>query len=135
MQTEIRRDRIGHGREDARGRARFVQLSDSEWPLLEQVVRQVIALEDSRRPDTRRFVDAALSVMVGQCAWTQLPEDQFGDWRVCYNRNERWIERGVWTVLANSGVMLDAWSARVVAYAERRVREKRFRAKRQRRGD
>ncbi|MEH6418628.1 transposase, partial [Pseudomonas sp. CGJS7] len=125
---------VGSGRQDHQGSSRWIALSDAEWARVAQVVAQVSAKSDSERAQARRFVDAALSVMIGNCVWSRLPAERFGDWRVAYNRNERWIERGVWTVLANSGVMTEAWSLRIARCVEHRVREKRFRAKRGRRG-
>lgn len=104
-------------------RRRFVALSDPQWQALENGLRDCLELRD-RGGDPRCCMDAALSVMVGNCQWSELPTDTFGDWKIAYNRTERWIERGVWSSLARSPALDESWRPLILGYVERRNRSR-----------
>lgn len=106
------------------GRRRFVFVSDEEWRRIEPAIRDICAVRDEFC--TRVHFNAALSVMVGNCNWTQLPEELFGGWKINYNRTGRWIDGGVWMELIRSGRLREDWVGRIHEYIElrnlRRVR-------------
>lgn len=100
------------------GRRRFVFVCDEEWRQIEPAIRDICAVRDELC--TRVYFNAALSVMVGNCSWTQLPEEMFGAWKINYNRTGRWIDGGVWLELIRSGRLREDWVGRIHEYIELR---------------
>lgn len=109
-----------------------VWVGDEEWAAIRSVASEIVLLRAVHDGNDRRFVNAALSVMVGDCHWMSLPAEQFGDWKSNRSRNERWIERGVWAHLAERGAVAEDWSRKIAERSDRHRRQKQRRATRRR---
>lgn len=107
-----------------------VSVSDDQWAAIRALANRWVPLRAGRDEIDRRFVEAALSVMVGDCHWVLLAEERFGNWRVNWARNARWVELGVWSRVAAGGALNEDTARRVLDYVERHRRKKRRRAAR-----
>jgi len=112
--------------------AKRVWVRDEEWAAIRAAASEVVLLRPLHEVGDRRFVNAALSVMVGDCYWPSLPAELFGDWRSNRCRNERWLERGVWAHLAARGAVAEEWSRKIAERSDRHRRQKQRRAARRR---
>lgn len=112
--------------------AMLVWVRDEEWAAIRSAASEVVLLRPVYDGNDRRFVNAALSVMVGDCYWTSLPAELFGDWRTNRSRNDRWIERGVWAHLAGRGAMAEEWARKIAERSHWHRCEKQRRATRRR---
>lgn len=117
---------------DGCGRAgRFVFLEDAQWEALKSAASGLIVLRAACERDDRNFVNAVLSVIIGGCYWTQLPDEVFGNWHKHYHRCKRWLERGLWSRLAGAGAFDAECSRRLLDFVERqRYGKQRRRARR-----
>lgn len=99
--------------------AGFVRLGDQEWAQFVAVARTVIHLRPAEEDNTRRFVEAVLTVMSGRRFWAQLPSERFGKWYLHHHRNLRWLERGVWLALAQREAFGSERSRQMIGFVER----------------
>ncbi|ALN55844.1 hypothetical protein GLE_0486 [Lysobacter enzymogenes] len=99
--------------------AGFVRLSEHEWAQFVEVARTLIQLRPAEEDNTRRFVEAVLTVMSGRRFWAQLPSERFGKWYLHHHRNLRWLERGVWLALAQRGAFGSERSRQMIGFVER----------------
>jgi transposase len=68
-------------------------LSDKEWGLIEPLLPT--GLRGARRTDDRRILNGIFYVLRAGCPWRDLPE-RYGPYTTCYNRYNRWGQRGIW---------------------------------------
>lgn len=68
-------------------------LSDKEWALIEPLLPK--GLRGARRTDDRRVLNGIFYILRAGCPWRDLPE-RYGPYTTCYNRYNRWGQRGVW---------------------------------------
>lgn len=70
------------------------QLQERQWSKMEAAL---LGERGTGRPpkDERNFIDAVLSRRTG-FPWRDLPEE-FGPWKMVFNRIDRWSKSGKWT--------------------------------------
>lgn len=76
------------------------EVSESEWPAVEEVVSAYFARPQFVRGavDVRTQLNGALHRLRTGCLWDQLPE-RYGPWQAVKERQNNWFKRGFWPVL------------------------------------
>ncbi|HET9505362.1 MAG TPA: transposase [Hymenobacter sp.] len=72
-----------------------VELSDTQWQLIEPLTLGRPGLSGATGRDNRLFVNAVLYRTRSGIPWRELPE-RFGNWNTIARRFRRWAMAGVW---------------------------------------
>ena len=82
-------------------------LSDFEWSVIEPLLPN--KPRGVPRVDDRRVLNGIMWVLRSGAPWRDLPE-RYGPYTTCYNRFNRWREKGIWDRLMDAIVeAYDGW--------------------------
>ena len=73
-------------------------LTDEQWQVILQFLRQHPKVSVGRQRDCRCFVEAVLWILRSGSQWRLLPLEK-GRWNSVFKRFSRWSENGVWADL------------------------------------
>jgi len=75
-------------------------VSDADWEFLAPFLMLMRVDAPQRKHDLREVFDALRYVVKTGCQWRMLPHD-FPDWTVVYQQSRRWVQSGVFEVIAH----------------------------------
>ncbi len=108
------------------------RLRDDQIAAIRSALPAMLSKRQGSDESLRRFVEGGLLVMLHGRHWAALPPERYGNWRNNRVRHVRWLERGVWVLVAAALGMSEDDQAKVLAY-ERQHSQRRHRIAERRR--
>lgn len=70
-------------------------LREDQWERIRNLIPGRLETVGVTAKDNRLFIEAVLYRFRAGIPWRDLPE-RFGNWKLVYNRHNRWSKKGVW---------------------------------------